>query len=144
MGDVRPGQLPGQHRPGEAQVRRLLHAVQTVQGHLGGGVEGQVGGGLPQGAYQPHVLDQHRVRPQAGCLNGAVHRGGQFPVAAQGVQCQVYLDAPEMAVGDRRGELVLGEVPGAPAGVELSEAQVDRAGAGAHRRAQRLRTAGWG
>ena len=139
VGDVRPGQLPGQHRPGDAQIRGLLHPVQTVEGHLGGGVEGQVGGGLPQGAHQPQVLDQGGVHAQLGRLDGAVHRVPHLPVGAQGVKGEVHLHPPEMAVGNRRGKFVPAEVPGTPAGVELSEAQIDRVRPCAHRGAQGLR-----
>ena len=78
--DVPAGQLPGQHRPGHAQPGGLLHPVQGVEGHLGGGVQRQVGGALAQRAHQPHVLHQHRVRPQLGRLDGAVHRLGHLPV----------------------------------------------------------------
>ena len=42
------GQLPGQHHPGHAQVGAGPDPVQAVDGHLGGGVEGQVWTGPPE------------------------------------------------------------------------------------------------
>ena len=46
--DLVPAQLPGQHRPGHAQVGAGPDPVQAVDGHLGGGVEGQVWTGPPE------------------------------------------------------------------------------------------------
>ena len=66
IGDVLPGQLPAEHHTAHAQVGGGLHAVQAVNGHLGGGVDRQVRCALAQGAHQSHILHQHRVRPQLG------------------------------------------------------------------------------
>ena len=44
--DLTGRQLPGQHGPAQAQIGAGLDAVQIVDGHLGGGVEGEIGGVL--------------------------------------------------------------------------------------------------
>ena len=66
VGDVLPGQFPAEHHTAHAQVGGSLHAVQAVNGHLGGGVDRQVRCALAQGAHQSHILHQHCVRPQLG------------------------------------------------------------------------------
>ena len=43
-----PAELPGEDYPGHAQLRAAADAVQAVDGHLGGGVEGQVWTGPPE------------------------------------------------------------------------------------------------
>ena len=45
-GDLIPVQLPGEHHTAQAHGRRLTHAFQVVDGHLGGGVQGNEGGDL--------------------------------------------------------------------------------------------------
>ena len=139
VGDLVPAQLPAQHHPGHPQVGAQLHPVQGVDGHLGGAVDGQVGHRLAEHPGHPQVLDDHPVDSDVAGVGGHLGGGGQLPVGEQGVHGQVYLHPPEMAVGNRRGKFVPAEVPGTPAGVELSEAQIDRVCPCAHRGAQGLR-----
>ena len=125
VGDLVPAQLPAQHHPGEAQVGAGLHPVQGVDGHLGGGVEGQVGGDLPEHPGHPQVLDDDGVHPDPAGVGGLFGGPGQLPVGEQGVQGQVDPGPPEMAVRNRRRGLLRGEIFGVAAGVEVPVAQID-------------------
>ena len=123
--DLIPAQLPGEDRPGHAQVGHHLHTVQIVDGHLGGGVDGQVGGYLPHHPQHPHVLHQHRVGPQGGGLGGKLRRLGQLPVGEQGIEGQIYLGSPHMAIRNRRRKFLPGEILRVAAGVKVPVSQID-------------------
>ena len=107
VGDLVPAQLPGQHHPGHPQVGALLDPVQGVDGHLGGAVDGQVGRRLPQHPYHAQVLDDDGVHTDVAGVGGHLGGAGQLPVGEQGVQSQVDLAAPQMAVRNRRRSFLL-------------------------------------
>ena len=92
--DLTGGQFPGEDGPFEAQVGAGFYPVERVDGHLGGGVEGQVGGGLPHRPEDPRVLDENGVSPQFAGPAGQLGSGGQFPVGEEGVESQVDLYPP--------------------------------------------------
>ena len=72
--DLLFGELPGQHHPLAAQSLGLQHAGQVVDGHLGGGVDGQVWGAGFHHFGNAQVLDQQGIHPQAGSgFNGRHH-----------------------------------------------------------------------
>ena len=123
--DLVPGQFPGEHRTGHAQVGHHLDAVQVVDGHLGGGVDQQVGGHLAHHPQHTHVLYQHRIGPQAAGLGGELRRLGQLPVGEQGVQGQIHLGAPHMAIRNRRRKFLPGEILRVAAGIKISVSQID-------------------
>ena len=102
VGDLVPGQLTGEHHTGHAQVGAQLDAVQVVDGHLGGGVDGQVGGCLTQHPQHAQVLDQHRVHADLSGLGGQPGALGHLPVSEQGVEGEVHLHPSQMAVRNRR------------------------------------------
>ena len=132
------GQLPGEDHPGHAQVSAGLHAVQVVDGHLGGGVDVHIGDGLPEKSGHAQVLDQDGVDADLRGKGGGLRRQGQFSVGQEGVQGQVDLGPPLMAVGNGLAQLLLGEVLGVAPGVEGAVAQIDGIRPGLDRCGQRL------
>ena len=107
------------------QVGALLHSVQAVDCHLGGGVDRQVGHRLPKHPQHPQILDQYRVHPHGAGLGGLLSGAGQLPVGEQGVQGEEHLDAPQMAIRNRRRSFIPGEVLRVAAGVEIPISQID-------------------
>ena len=105
--DLIPGQLPGQHHPAGPQVGAPLYPVQRVDGHLGGGVDGQVGDRLAQHAHHAQVLDDDRIHADGAGVGRHFGGSGQLPVGEQGVQGQMDLAAPEMAIRNRRRSFLL-------------------------------------
>ena len=130
MADGLPGELPGEDHPGHAQLGAAAHPVQGVDGELGGAVDGQTGSGLPEHPQDAQVLDEDGVHPNLGGLGGRPGGGGELPVGDQGVEGEVDLGPPDMAVRNRRGQFLQREVLGIAAGVEIPAAQVDGVGAG--------------
>ena len=123
--DLVPGQLPGEHRTGHAQVGHHLYAVQIVDGHLGGGVDRQIGGHLAHHPQYAHVLHQHRVGSQSAGLHGKVGGLRQLTVGEQGVQGQIDLGSPHMAIRNRRRKFLPGEILRVAAGIKISVSQID-------------------
>lgn len=121
-----PGQLPGQDHPAGPQVGAPLHPVQGVDGQLGGGMDGQVGDRLAQHAHHAQVLDDHRVHADGAGVGGNFGGPGQLPVGEQGVQGQVDLAPPQVAIRNRRRSLLSREVFRVAAGVEISISKIDR------------------
>ena len=105
-------------------------------------MEGQIRGDMPGQGRQAPVLDDHAV--YAAPAGQAQHplRLRQLPVGEQRVERQIELDAPEAAVLDGGGQLVLGEIPCAPPGVEAAAAQIDRVRSVLNRRGHGLPVAG--
>ena len=112
-----PGQLPGQHHPGHPQVCAGLDAVQVVDGHLGGGVKVHVGNGVPQEPGHPQVLNQDGVHPGVGGKGRSLGGQGQLPVGQEGVQRQVDLGSPQVAVCYPPGQVLQGKILCVAAGV---------------------------
>ena len=142
VGDLVPGQLPGEDHAGHALVRAELHAVQVVDAHLGGGVDRHIRGHLAEHPEHPQVLDQHGVHPEAAALLGHLGRGGELPVGEQGIQRQIDLHAPEMAVRNRRRKFLRGEILRVAAGVKVSVSKIDGVRAGLNRGGYRLGRSG--
>ena len=130
--DILPAQLPGEDRTAQAQLRRRLHPRQGVDGHLGTAVEGQVRGSRPGQGRQPPVLDDDGVHAAPACKEELFPGGVHLPVRDQGVDGEVDLHPPGVAVGDRPGELLEGEILRPPAGVEVPAAQVHGVRAALH------------
>ena len=141
-GDLLPGQLPGQHHPADAHPGGLQHALQGVNAHLGGGVDGNGRRQLANQLHQPQVLDDEGVHPQPGGGADDVRGRQHLPVRDQDIQRQMDLHAPDVAVGHRLLQLFQGKVFRAPAGVERVEAQIDRVGPILHGSPQRVHGAG--
>ena len=134
VGDVLAGKLTGQHHPLHAKAFRPACAAGGEQAHLGAGVDGQVGRYRLRQCQHAPILHQHRVHPHPGGL--PQHLGGlrQLAVGQQGVQRQEHPHAPQVAVGHRVSELLVGKIFGVAAGVEGTEAHIHRVRAGLHRR----------
>ena len=127
--DLPEGQLPGQHHPGEAQLFTGQNAGQVVDGHLGGGMDGQLGG---QGADHPghaQVLDDEGVGPQLVELEDELLCPHQFPVGDQGVHGHIGLDAPQAAVPEGVHQFFAFQIFGIAAGVVVAGAEIYRVGA---------------
>ena len=124
-----PAQLPGEHRPGEAQIGGHLHPVQVVEGHLGGGVDGQIGDDLAEHPQHAQILNEHRVGADGAGLGGHLRRLRQLPVGEQGVEGQVDLRPPQVAIRNRRRKLLLREIFRVAAGVKVPVPQIDGVGA---------------
>ena len=142
LGDFVQTALAREHNPLESQRLGLQRAVQRVNGHLGRGVQRQVG---RTGADQPghaQILHDQRVRARFVEKTHIVHRPIQLAVERDDIEGDVGLDAPDAAVADGLGHLLPREVLRAPAGVEGAEAHIDGVRARLHGRAHALERAG--
>ena len=130
--DVLPGELPGQHHPLHAQLGGLPGASQGKEGHLGAGVDGQIRRDLPGQGKNAPVLDQDGVDAHFG--GPAQGRGGlgKLPVRDQGVQREIYLYPPQVAVVHRLLKLPVGKILCVFAGIEVAKAHIDGVRAGLH------------
>ena len=144
IGDLGPVQLSGEDHTLHAQVGAPQYAVQGMDGHLGGGVDLQVRGGLLEHPQYAQVLNQHRVHTHLTGLDGQLCRGGELPVREQGIEGQINFCTPKMAVRNRRRRLFLGKIFGAAAGVEVPESQIDGVRPVLHGGGYRLRRPGGG
>ena len=126
--DVPAAQLPGQYHPLQTQLRRAAGAAQGVQAHLGAGVEGNIGRNFPGQPPDAPILDEDSVHPHVRGFLQSLGGGRQLPVRHQGVQGQIDLHAPQVAIGHGGTEFLIGEVPGAAPGVEPAEAHIHRVG----------------
>ena len=142
IGDLLPAQLPGQDHPAHAHGRGPQDAVQGVDRHLGGGVEGNLRRHLTQQGDQTEILHNKGVHAGTdGCSDGL---GSllQLPVGHQGVQRQMNLNAPDMAITHGVRQLVQGKVLGVLSGVERAGAQIDGIGAALNRRTEGIHGTG--
>ena len=126
IADLLIAQLPGQHRPGHAQLRRGLHALQVVDGHLGAGVQGNVRQVLADGGGQAQILDDDAVGPGLGGKPRALQRALHLPVVDKRIERHVHLAAADAAVAHGAFEFLFGKVFCAAAGVEIAHAHIDR------------------
>ena len=126
--DVPAAQLPGQYHPLQTQLRRAAGAAQGVQAHLGAGVEGNIGRNFPGQPPHAPILNEDSVHAHVRGFLQSLGGGGQLPVRHQGVQGQIDLHAPQVAIGHGGTEFLIGEVPGAAPGVEPAEAHIHRVG----------------
>ena len=122
--DLFDAQLPGQHRPRHAQLRRGLHPLQVVDGHLGAGVQGDVRQVLADGGGQAQVLHQDGVGPGFGGEPRALQRALHLPVVDQGIQSHIDLAAADAAVAHGPCEFFVVEILCAAPGVEVAHAEI--------------------
>ena len=124
MLDLCQGQLSGEHHPGKAQVGRLFDPLQVMDGHLGGGVDGEIGGRGPDHPGHPQVLDDEGVGPQ---LAEAEHRlpgPGQLPVGEEGVEGDIGFDPPQAAEAHGLLQVLPLQIFGVAPGVEVPGAEI--------------------
>ena len=140
---VLPGALPCQHHPLTAIRGGLTGASGGENAHLGAGVKRQVRQNPPQNIKKTPVLHQDGVHAQTAGRPCGLHGVGQFPVGHQGIQCEKDPDSPGMTIDQSLRELLIGEVFGAPAGIERTPAQVHGIRSALHRKAEGLRGPGW-
>lgn len=91
-------------------------------------MQGQVGEGPARQGDEPQVLHDEGVDPRPVGLAHHLQGLRQLALAQQGVQGQVDLDPPPVAVVHRAAQLLLVKVLGAAAGAELLGPQVDGVG----------------
>lgn len=125
IGDLLPGQLPGQHHPLHSQGGAGQHPVQAVNGHLGGAVNGEVGGHLTGHPHHPQVLDNEGIYPDLAAQGDQPGGLEQLMVTEQGVQGEIHLYPPEMTIFYRRPEAVVVEIGRPSPGVEGLAPQID-------------------
>ena len=124
IADLVKAQLPCQHRAGQTQLRRGLHARQIMDRHLGAGVQGDVRQVLADGGDETEILDDDAVGPAFGGEAGTVQSGLDLAVVDQGVERDVNLAAADAAVTDGALELLVGEVLRAAAGIEIAHTHI--------------------
>ena len=98
VGDFLPVQFPAQHHPGHAHGGAQLDTGQRVDRHLGGAVNGYMGGDLAAQLHHAPVLDDKGIHPRLGGGADEIPHLLQLPVRHQGIQGQVDLHPPDMAV----------------------------------------------
>ena len=141
-GGVLLGALPGDDHPLTAVLGQFHRAAGGKDAHLGAGVEGLVRQGPAQQVEKAPVLDQNGVHAQAAGGSGGLQRRRQLPVRDQGIEGEKHPGVPFMTVAQGLGEFLVGEILGAPAGVELPPAQIHGPRAVLHRRPEGLRGPG--
>ena len=123
--DLLERHLAREHGAGKAVLRQERRAGAVVHRHLRAGVQREFRRDGAHGAGDAEVLHQYGVRVGGGDrLDRARHRR-QLVLADHGVQRHVHAHAAGVTVADRLAQLVLGEVVGAAAGVEVAGAQID-------------------
>ena len=122
--DLPTRKLAREHRARHVEPCRFLNARERVQAHLRRGVQRHVGNDFLQRRQNAPVLHQDRVH--AALRRGARLRGkrGELAVGDEGVERQIDLHAPQMAIRDRRAEFLVREVPRAAARVERAKAHI--------------------
>ena len=139
--DLLPVQLPAQDHPAHAHGGTQLDTCQIVNGHLGGAVEGHMGGDLAAQLHNAQVLDDEGIHTGGGRMADQITEFFGFPVGNQGIQGQMHLNTPDVAVLDRLRQGLGGEILGALAGIKGAAAQIDRICAILHRSAQGIHRA---
>ena len=133
VADFLPAQLPAENHPLQAHGGAQLHPRQGVDGHLSGAMDGNMGGNLAAQLHHAQILHDKSVDVILGGvadqLRGLLH----FPVGHQGVQGQMHLHAPNVAVFHRVHKGLGGKILRALAGVQVADTQVHRVGAVLHR-----------
>jgi hypothetical protein len=140
--DLLARQLPRQHDAPEAQLRRLLHALERVDAHLRRGVEHRVGRQLAHELRHAEILHDERVHAQQGRRAHDLGRARHLPVGDERVERQVYLDPADMAIDHGLLQLVRGKIMRAHARVEGVIAQINRIRTVLDGGAQRLHRSG--
>ena len=124
-----PAQLPAEDHPLQSHGGAKLHPGQGMDGHLGGTVDGDMGRDLAAQLYHAQILDDKRVNIILGSMTDQLRRLLHLPVGDQGVQGQMDLHAPDMAVFHRVHQGLGGKVFRALTGVQIAHAQIHGIGA---------------
>ena len=93
-----------------------------MDSHLGGAVDGDVGGDLTAQLHHAQILNDKGVDVILGGVADGLRRFLHFPVGNQGVQGQMHLNAPNVAVFHRLHQGLGGKVLRALPGVEAADA----------------------
>ena len=133
-----------------ARERHALGALRTAPGgaprvvdvRLRGDMGLHLGHEPPHEGVEPPVLDDERVRPQLGAVAHELQGGGHLGLLDDDVHRHVHARARQMGRPARVAELVVREVAGLAAGVEIATTEVDRIRAAGERRGERLRAPG--
>ena len=104
--------------------------------HLGRGVHGEPGQLAADERSKPNILHYYRVRVQSVKLRRKIQRGGKLAVQEEGVERDMRINAPQMAVIYRFTQRVARKIRGGTARVERAAAEIDRVGAAAHGRSE--------
>ena len=119
-GDLGDREFPRQHHPPHAQRLDLADALGAAEGHLGRGVQRQLGAEPVDQPQQAEVLHQHgidaRRHGQPHGLLGLL----QFVAEDQRVERQISFDAAGAEEGHQFGQFGGGEVDGPGPGVEAA------------------------
>ena len=115
-----------------------------MDGHLGGAVDGNMGRNLAAQLHHAQILHDKRVNVILGGVADQLRRFLHLPVGNQGVQGQMNLHTPDVAVFYRIHQGLRGEVFCALTGVQTTNAQIYGVGAILHRRPQGFHGAGRG
>ena len=143
--DLIDRQLPAHHHPAHAQRFGEAGPLGVGDGHLGAGVEGQMGCGRARQARHPDVLHDEGVHPAARGMPYLSLDLGQFFVEDQGVEGEIAAAAVGMEAVHGFGQLPGGEAGGAGTGVEAAvQAEIDGVGTGVQRGLELPRPAGGG
>ena len=138
VADLLPVQLPAEDHPLDAHGGAHLDPCQIVDRHLGRAVDRHMGGDLAAQLHHAPVLDDEGIHPGAGRRPDQVAQLLHLFVRNQGIEGQVYLHPPDMAIFQGFGQSLQGKVLGALPGVELSNPQIDGVRPVLHRRPQTL------
>ena len=140
--DLLTRKLAREHDAADAELRRLLHALERVNAHLRGGVDRHLRRDLAAERHHAEILHDECVHAEH--RSGADDVGGtrHFAVGDERVECQMHLDAAHVAVDNGLLQLVHGKVLRAHAGVERIISKINRVGAILNGGAERLHRAG--
>ena len=138
IGNFLPVQLPAQHHPVHAHGCTHLHPGQGVHRQLGGAVDAHLGRDLAAQLHHAQVLDDEGVHARLGGSPDQLPDRLNFPVRHQGVQGQMDLHPPHVAIAQSLLQGVNGKVFGALAGVKRPHAQIDSIRPILHRCPQRI------
>ena len=91
------GTFPGQHHPAHAQPLQQKRALHVMDGHLGAGMDAQLGELLPDQLQHAQILHQDGVGPQVAQHGQGLPHPRQLPFLHQGIDGDVHPAAQEMA-----------------------------------------------
>ena len=138
IADLLPAQLPAENNPLYAHGGAQQHAGQRMDGHLGTAVDGNAGGNLTAQLHHAQVLHDKGVNIILRGIANQLRRLGHLPVGDQGIEGQVNLHAPDMAVFNGLHQRLGSEVFCALPRVECAAAQIHGVSAVLNGRAQSL------
>ena len=131
-----PAQFPAEDHPPDSHGGAHLDTGQVVYGHLGGAVDRHMGRNLAAQLHHAPVLDDKGVHTRLGGGADQIAQLLHLPVGNQGVEGQVNLNPPDVAVLEGFTQGFQSEVLCALPGVEFPDAQIHGIGAVLHRRAK--------